>query len=154
MLYNFTTQFITKSKENHMLSTFSNHTKKIVKSIWKKYHPKSFLSLYLKDKLGWDDEIDLIPWLCDKESISIDIGCHYGMYLPHLSPYSKIVHVFEANPDLLSFISCAYDVKNVNDHSVALSNEKGSSILRIPENLMGLATIEPENKLNSCEVPT
>ena len=137
-----------------MLAHLPTFVKQTVKEVWKKYHPKSFLSFYLKNRLGYDNEIELIPWLCDKHSIAIDIGAHHGLYFPNLSIYSKFVHAFEPNPDLYSFVSRAYGLKNIKTHPIALSDKNGESILRIPESLLGLATIEPENTLNSSEIPT
>lgn len=127
--------------------------KKLGRRAFEQLFPKLYLKTWLSERMGRDPEADLIPYLCDHEHISIDVGSHYGLYIPELLQHSKLTYAFEINPRLSRFISRAYHSSRLIVETVGLSDHNGSCLCRIPEELPGLATIEKENALGPEEVP-
>lgn len=95
----------------------------------------------------------LVPFLCDRDRLSIDIGASVGAYSVILCSASTHVFAFEPRPALAASLKemaevCALplDVK-----AVALSNEAGIARLRVPTMDGGRATIESANDLEDSD---
>ena len=94
-------------------------------------------------------DFKLISNLLDKEKISIDVGAHLGTYTSHLIKNSKRCWAFEPNPQFfekLKSISPSLIVKQI-----ALSDQNGDVLLRIPSKALGRGTIEKDNTLEEFE---
>lgn len=93
---------------------------------------------------GMEPEITLLPLLCDKNLISLDIGANAGMYTFHMLRDSKMVYAFEPNPRYTKrLVRCFPD--SVIVYPIALSSKVGESELRIPFGINGAGTMEKEN---------
>ena len=113
----------------------------------------------IKSKI--EQEYLLLPQLCNKNRISIDIGMFRGVYSFLLSKYSKSVIGFEANPIMYHYLekNLKKIIKKIEIYNFALSNKMGDVYIKIPlrkksffknnfEDFYegGLATIHPDNK--------
>ena len=111
-----------------------------------------------------EKEYFLIPELCNKNLLSIDIGVFRGVYSYLLSKNSLSVVGFEANPIMYSYIkkNLTKIIKNIELHNIALSNTIGNTVLKIPYRKKsffkrnfedyyegGLATIHKDNNLEN-----
>ncbi|WP_162913372.1 FkbM family methyltransferase [Rhodospirillaceae bacterium SYSU D60014] len=93
-------------------------------------------------------ELRLLPALCDRDRISVDVGSGFGVYAAIMLLYSRQVLAFEPDPRryrlLRGSFAPAVAVKNC-----ALSDRAGSAALRVPvvagRAFVGRASIEPEN---------
>ncbi len=93
---------------------------------------------------GIEPELALLPMLCNKNLISLDIGANAGMYTFHMLRDSKMVYSFEPNPRYTKrLVRCFPD--GVIVYPIALSNKVGECELRIPMGINGAGTLEKEN---------
>lgn len=114
-----------------------------------------------------EDEYSIIPQLCNRNHISIDIGMFRGVYSYLLSKYSKSVIGFEANPIMCKYLekNLKKIIENIKIYNLALSNRTGEVDIKIPirhksflrknfEDFYegGLATIHPENNLENKHI--
>jgi FkbM family methyltransferase len=116
----------------------------IVQSI-KHYFPTFWIEVGLRlRKKHFERELFLVPLLCSKDQIAIDVGANQGIYTYYMAKFAKQVVAFEPNLDLLALLmKVAND--NVQLQSAALSNVHGDSIMRIDPTNHGLSTIEQRN---------
>jgi FkbM family methyltransferase len=111
----------------------------------------------LRDTLSGEQEIRLLPDLCQRDAVSLDIGAHGGSYTYFLRKYSKACYSFEPNPDLATFLAERFSgERDVHICPVALSDREGLAELCIPVSggmaLTGLSTIDPGNTLHNLPV--
>jgi FkbM family methyltransferase len=114
----------------------------------------------IKSKI--EQEYLVLPQLCNKNHISVDIGMFRGVYSFLLSKYSKSVIGYEANPIMYKYLekNLKKIVKKIEIYNVALSNRTGNAYIKIPfrnKSILksnfedyyegGLATIHPDNEL-------
>lgn len=107
--------------------------------------PKLLLK-YWNEK-NYEPELALIPYLCNKEKISIDVGAHMGIYTHRMIKHSKECWAFEPIPKLSKFLRRTFS-SNVIVNSTALSDKNGHAELRIPENSLAESTIDVEKPMN------
>lgn len=95
-------------------------------------------------------ELRLLPYLCRRDEITLDIGANYGIYAWHATRWSKSVVLFEPQPDIACFLRSAFGGR-VRVEEVALSHAAGEAVMRVPVDRMlnGCATVEAENTLQS-----
>jgi FkbM family methyltransferase len=93
---------------------------------------------------GVEPELRLLPMLCNRDLLSIDIGANAGMYTYHMLKHSKGVYAFEPNPRFISRLLRCFP-RGVVVHGVALSDAAGESELRIPLGINGAGTLEKSN---------
>lgn len=103
-------------------------------------------------KANDEKEMRLLPWLCDPQKLSLDIGAKVGMYTYHLRCFSKQVCAFEPIPELAQLLRKSFK-KKVIVEQVALSNQAGPVTMRIPFDRKafpkyGRSTIEGHNHLD------
>jgi FkbM family methyltransferase len=104
-----------------------------------------------------EPELRLLPYLCEKSKISIDIGASDGLYTLPMIQYSKKCYAFEPRikaathlAELLSELNTAVQVE-----PVALSDHRGKTYLKVFLNDLGRSTIEDKNlveKLGAIEL--
>ncbi len=98
--------------------------------------------------LGGEPELRLLPRLCQRQEVALDVGANYGVYTWHLRRWTNEVVAFEPQPVAAAFLRRAFGSR-VRIEEVALSDERGEVVLRVPDDriLDGCATIEPSNAL-------
>jgi FkbM family methyltransferase len=100
---------------------------------------------------GGEEEAALLPSLCDRRLVSVDIGANLGGYTWLLRRFSKSVIAFEPNPDLAARLTRLMRVApSVTVHNCALSDSDGTVVLRIPDD-HGRSTLEAANTLHGRE---
>jgi len=77
-----------------------------------------------------EQEMRLLPWLCTKERVGIDIGANAGVYTWHLRRLCREVHAYEPIPELASALRQSLPRCVIHDY--ALSDEPGHATLHIP----------------------
>lgn len=93
----------------------------------------------------FENEISLLPHLCDKNKMSIDVGASYGGYLTFMLPHSLACLGFEPIAENAGFLSRGFRRKNVSIISCGLSDRCGTARLRYAVCHPGFSTIEPTN---------
>lgn len=111
--------------------------------------------MYWKRKINYlrqhksEIEMELLPYLCNKDKISIDIGAASGSYLANMVNLSSKVIGFEPIPAEAYYLNEM--IKGVNANAaiecVALSDKNGEATLRMMDNDFGRSTIEESNTL-------
>ncbi len=93
-----------------------------------------------------EPEMVLLPLFCSNSTISVDVGVLWGAFSYRMAKLSRQCYAFEANPEQIPFLrrSVASNVKLIPE---ALSDHEGTSLLRLPYDVPGHATIEPANDL-------
>ncbi len=80
--------------------------------------------------LNGEPEIRLLPHLCDKAKITLDIGANIGVYTYFARRYSRHVYAYEANPELAARLERLFP--DVTVRHAAVSDQSGELVLRIP----------------------
>jgi FkbM family methyltransferase len=94
-------------------------------------------------------EQTLLPWICDRDKISIDVGAAAGHYTMRMLLYSSQVIAFEPRPEAAEHLQGLFrDTRIVTIEQVALSNDGGTTTLRRPTDRPLLSTIEATNDLS------
>ncbi len=83
-------------------------------------------------------EIRLLPFLTDRQKVSVDVGANKGVYTYFLARLTREVHAFEPNPKIFRILSRALP-SNVMVHRVALSSKSGAAELLVPEHKGGFS---------------
>lgn len=94
-----------------------------------------------------EPEMALLPQVCDRRRISVDVGASLGTYTMHLLCYSKACHAFEARPQQAAALAQLFAGSAVSVEAVALSDRPGTAELRMTPNDLGRSTIHGENPL-------
>ena len=94
-----------------------------------------------------EPELCILPALCSRDRLSLDIGAHQGLYVWHLLPISKRVVAFEPLPQMSKILRSRY-AGRVRLEQVILSDQEGKGELRHPKDRYGLATVEESNSLS------
>src|ERR1700730_653591 len=105
--------------------------KSIAKAVLKKIAPKTFWSLRLsalRQRFS-EEELHIVPSLCDKSKTSIDIGAAVGIYTAHIVDVSRDCLAFEPRPAEASKIEemAAQMSLPVRVEKVALSDMAGEA---------------------------
>lgn len=95
-----------------------------------------------------EPELRILPNICVRNELAIDIGANRGVYAWHFLRLARNVIAFEPHPGMAGFLKLAFG-KRIRIEEVALSDGEGTATLRIPIDLMqiGCATIEESNPL-------
>lgn len=109
--------------------------------------PKLWLSLnILRRNRNFEPEYWLLPQLCRRDMISLDIGGNRGWYAYYMARLSRAVHVFEPNPVCFSQLARS-KTANMTVHEFALSDRDGKATMRFDPSNTGIGTIERANSL-------
>jgi len=130
---------------------------KIIKSMRIKmirFIKSQFPTLWMEIGLRWrkrhfEPEIFLLPLLCNKNQIAIDVGANQGIYTYCMAKVARAVVAFEPNADLIASLKKVV-AENVQLQTSALSNVCGESLMRIDPTNNGLSTIEQRNSFHSA----
>jgi FkbM family methyltransferase len=91
-----------------------------------------------------EPELRILPALCNRDGIALDIGANEGFFSSHLLPLSKSVVAFEPIPQMLARLRKNYGAK-VEIHGVVLSDHEGNGVLRYPAGGYMSATVSESN---------
>jgi FkbM family methyltransferase len=113
--------------------------------------PSLAIHAIARDRLvNGDPDLRLLPFLSQKDRVSVDIGANIGVYTYYLRHLSETCHAFEPNPDLFSRLRRTFR-RGVEIHPCAVSDSRGKVIITVPSlgdrEMPHLGTIEPENRL-------
>jgi FkbM family methyltransferase len=102
----------------------------------------------LETMLG-EDEIQLLPYLCRKDKLSIDVGAAGGVYAIHMARYSRTI-AFEPRRQQSSelMLMARYGELPIAVEPIALSDKAGTITMRVLDEDPGRSTIEQANDLN------
>jgi FkbM family methyltransferase len=132
----------------------------VVKTLIERAFPKLVHIRRMRRLGARENEIKLLPLLCNDAKIAIDVGGNLGLYVHHFQKLCKSVIVFEPIPALQSYLRKQYP--DVRVEGVALSDSPGHAQLRMPPGIHSWATIaatndlalaDPASGLTSIEVP-
>lgn len=87
--------------------------------------------LLKRAKRKGEPELNLIPFLCRRDRISLDVGANKGIYAEAMRPASLAVHAFEPNPKMLRVLRRLAH-PSVVIHPIGLSDRTGTADLLIP----------------------
>ncbi|MBL4720740.1 MAG: FkbM family methyltransferase [Alphaproteobacteria bacterium] len=98
-------------------------------------------SLYIRYRTAkewrWGErEIRLLPFLADPTRNSLDIGAHKGVYSWALRTLCRRVYAFEPNPKIFPILN-RISKGNIEASPIALSNESGTAVFRVPRHRRG-----------------
>ena len=107
-------------------------------------------------KVGNEEpEIQLLPFLCDKTKVSIDVGASGGSYAVHLVGLSKRCVAFEPIPNAAQRLRDKLVFQNnprLQVESVAIGDFSGEANLRIPVKDPGRSTLAATNPVGELGV--
>lgn len=104
------------------------------------------LILYRKSK---EYELELLPLLCNKSMISIDVGASDGLYLGPLRKYSKHCIAFEPRTKAKRELQYMFKkCSNVTIEEKGLSDYNGNAILKIFKEDECRSTLENKNDIS------
>ena len=86
----------------------------------------------LKNYYFGEQEIKLLKTLVRAGKNSIEVGANVGIYTYFLKRLSLHVYCYEPNPDLCSLLEKTFVNQNVSVSPIALSDDVGTAILRVP----------------------
>jgi FkbM family methyltransferase len=98
-------------------------------------------------KIGnFDPEVRLLPYLCDKTRVSIDVGASGGAYTVHMLIHSSKCYAFEPRRTGAALIVQRLgSTPRLRVETVALSDRSGSAQLKILTGDKGRSSIERTN---------
>jgi len=127
--------------------------KAVAKAILEKIAPRMLYERQLNRLKNAEPEVALLPDLCRRDAISLDVGANKGLYSYHMLPHSKAVIAFEPLPQMQKRLTTHFGDR-ITLHGVALSDHEGISQIRLPQGNPSWATIESHNTLSLAQVPT
>ncbi len=116
---------------------------------------KGFPRLWMERELRFrphhfERELWLVPAICDKEKIAIDVGANQGVYSYYMSKFSRDVIAFEPNTDLWKDLHRLLG-REFHIEAAALSGKFSQATMRIDTSNTGISTIEEKNDLSCAE---
>jgi FkbM family methyltransferase len=132
--------------------------KRLVARVLQRWCPRVWLGVRIarRDR-HFEPEFWLIPFLCDRQHVAIDIGANMGEFAFFMARHAGTVVAFEPNRDLWPALRRLLG-GGVRLESAALSSAPGDATFRYVEDNTGVATVETRNPLsmigNQAEVRT
>lgn len=127
-----------------------NWLKRLVAGIMFRRFPRLWLSIRIaRHDKHCEPEFWLVPALCDRRRIAVDIGSNMGEYAFYMARHARRVWAFEPNPELWSDIRRLAPRTHIE--GVALSDHEGLAEFRYVGSNSGVATIEERNPLGMIE---
>jgi FkbM family methyltransferase len=108
--------------------------------------PRAYVRAMARRVERREPEMALLPYLCDRLEVSLDVGALWGAFAWRMAPVSLHCHAFEANPEQMHFLQRCFKDK-VTIHHLALSDRRGRLSIRVPTGVGGRATVETANRL-------
>jgi FkbM family methyltransferase len=132
--------------------------KRLVARVLQRWCPRVWLGVRIarRDR-HFEPEFWLIPFLCDRQHVAIDIGANMGEFAFLMARHAERVVAFEPNRDLWPALRRLLG-NGVRLESAALSSAPGNASFRYLEDNTGVATVETRNPLsmigNHAEIRT
>ncbi len=124
-----------------------NSLKQAISDGLEAFAPKTWLDLnILRRNRNFGPEYWLLPRLCQKRRVSLDVGGNRGWFAYYIARYSREVHVFEPNPICQAQVA-RLQTPNMILHKVGLSDKGGEALMRFDPKNTGIGTIEAKNLL-------
>ena len=95
-------------------------------------------------------ELTLLPRLCDRSKLSIDVGASLGTYTMHLLCYSRACMAFEVRPQQAEALRALFEGSPVAVEAVGLSSRDGVAELRMTVDELGRSTLHADNALDAA----
>jgi FkbM family methyltransferase len=115
-----------------------------LKQVAESLFPKTMYARRYDSWVKVEPELPLVPALCRKDAVALDIGANEGFFAHHLLPHAKSVIAFEPLPQMLARLRQRYAGKMVI-HGVILSDREGRGELKYPAGGYMSATIAETN---------
>jgi FkbM family methyltransferase len=115
-----------------------------LKQVAESLFPKAMYAKRFRSWVMVEPELPLLPALCRKEAVAVDIGANEGFFAHHLLPLARSVVAFEPLPQMLARLRENYAGK-VAIHGVILSDREGQAELKYPAGGYMSATIAESN---------
>ena len=103
---------------------------------------------------NYEPEMELLDLLCERHRPGIDVGAKVGMYSYRIRKHSSEVIAFEPIPMFQHVLRAVFEGKRGRIEPCAVSNQRGTAILRVPYGHDGLpkygrSTIDPGNRFDT-----
>ena len=125
---------------NRALKMLRPQLKRVAESLF----PETMYTRRFQSWVKVEPELPLLPALCRKDAVALDIGANEGFFAHHLLPLASSVVAFEPLPQMLSRLRKNYASK-MEIHGVILSDSEGQAELRYPAGGYMSATIAATN---------
>jgi FkbM family methyltransferase len=115
-----------------------------LKQVAESLFPKTMYARRFHSWVKVEPELPLLPALCRKDAVALDIGANEGFFAHHLLPLAQRVIAFEPLPQMLACLRENYAGK-MEIHGVIISDHDGQGELRYPAGGYMSATIAASN---------
>ena len=115
-----------------------------LKGLGEKLFPRTMYARRYRSWLMLEPELALLPALCRRDAVAIDIGANEGFFAKHLLPLAQSVIAFEPLPQLVAELRKNYPDK-MEIHGIILSDHEGDGELRFPAGGFMSATVQESN---------
>ena len=115
-----------------------------LKRVAENLFPKTMYTRRFHSWVKVEPELPLLPALCRKDAVALDIGANEGFFAHHLLPLARSVVAFEPLPQMLARLRENY-ADRMEIHGVILSDHEGQGELRYPAGGYMSATIAESN---------
>lgn len=117
-----------------------------LKQVAESLFPKTMYARRFRSWLKVEPELTLLPALCRKDAVAVDIGANEGFFAHHLLPHAQSVIAFEPLPQMLTRLREKYAGKMMI-HGVILSDREGQGELKYPAGGYMSASIAESNRV-------
>jgi FkbM family methyltransferase len=116
--------------------------------------PRLVFLLRRLSKANYEPEMELLDLLCERHRPGLDVGAKVGMYTYRIRKHSSEVIAFEPIPMFNNLLRAVFEGKRGRIEPYAVSNQRGTAILRVPYGHDGLpkygrSTIDPGNDFDT-----
>jgi FkbM family methyltransferase len=115
-----------------------------LKQVAENFFPGTMYARRFRTWVNVEPELPLLPALCRRDGIALDIGANEGFFSCHLLPLAKTVIAFEPLPQMLGHLRKRYADK-MEIQGVILSDRVGQAELRYPAGGYMSATVAASN---------
>jgi FkbM family methyltransferase len=115
-----------------------------VKQIAENLFPETMYTRRFRSWVKVEPELRLLPALCRKDALALDIGANEGFFSFYLLPLARKVIAFEPLPQMLAHLRGRY-LDKIEIYGVIISDHAGQGELRYPAGGYMSATVAPSN---------
>lgn len=131
-----------------MIVSLLKKIKSNLSSNFRSLFPLYVIKRNLRKGILVENEMELLPYIGDKNATAIDVGANIGLYTYSLSNKFKNVISFEPIASLYKNLLRSFkSFDNVEIHNAALSDRDGEETLFIPERFHAWSTLEKDNPM-------
>ena len=115
-----------------------------LKQVAENLFPRTMYARRFRTWVRVEPELTLLPALCRKDAVALDIGANEGFFSHHLLPLAKNVIAFEPLPQMLARLRQNY-ADRMEIHGVIISDREGQGELKYPAGGYMSATVAESN---------